>query len=456
MAKVNSLFEEFLKNIEPDDNAVGYAMDAHHPVREFLETDEDFKEYFEDSFLYGSYKRQTATGDIKDIDIVIVTNFDPESDEHTPQKVLKKLKKVLAKYYNDPENPEYQRRSIRINEPLPDDADTEMTLDIIPAVPSGDDTDILLVPDRETKEWIQTNPKGHIDYVHELNDKNYSKGSFVPLAKIIRWWWKYQSSIVQPEVERPKPKGFWVECLTAENFNPSAASWADHFIDTLTNISEKYSGVDEIPSLTDPGLSEQEIKTNMTQEEFQKFMDTLNVSLAVARQAYAEQDEKKSSELWKEIFGEEFPVATKTVQEIASKAIRVREANEQFIEDFGITPIQTRYRLYIDATVVQDGFRPFSLRGAYNYLRKKRSLSFFIDKMKTNIPSDVDIFWKVKNKGEEASERGQLRGEITRDKGNWSKGESTAYEGTHYVECYAVVGDKCIAIDRIDVPIGGM
>jgi len=455
MANVNDLFETFLQNIEPDKEAVDYAMKAHKPVREHLETDDDFKEYFEDSFLYGSYRRHTATGDIKDVDIVIVTNFDPESEDHTPQKVLRKLKDVLAKYYKDPENPEYQRRSIRINEPLPSSADTEMTLDIIPAVPLGDGSDILLVPDRELKEWVQTNPKGHIEYVHELNDEDHSDGSFVPLSKIMKWWWKYQCSVVQPKVERPKPKGFWIECLTAENFNPEAESWANHFIETLSNISEKYIDVEDVPVLSDPGLPEQEIKTSITKEEFVTFMDIVNDSLELARQAYDEADESKSSELWKEIFGEEFPTTTKkSAAETTQRGVRAREANEEFIEDLGIIPINTNYRLFINATVTQDGFRPFLLRGIYNFLRKRRSLSFFIDKSRSNIPLDAVIYWKVKNHGQEAANRGQLRGEITRDRGKWAKDESTAYEGTHYVECYAVVNDQCIASNRIDVPIG--
>jgi len=456
MAKGNKLFEAFLSNIEPDKKAVRYAMNAHKPVRKYLENDEGFNDYFEDSFLYGSYPRHTATGDIKDVDIVIITNFDPKSEDNTPQKILRKLKSILAKYYKNPENPEYQRRSIRINEPLPSNADTEMTLDIIPAVRVGSDSDVLLVPDRELKDWVQTNPKGHIDYVDRLNAENYSKGTFVPLVKIMRWWWKYQCSVVQPKVERPKPKGFWIECLTAENFNPKADSWANHFIETLKNISDKYTGIAAVPALRDPGLPDQDIKTSMTQKEFKVFMTVVNDSLDIARQAYNESDEVKNSHLWQKIFGKEFPtISTKSGRQTASAtSIMKRDTNEQFIEDFGIIEVITNYKLRIDALVMQDGFRPFTLRDAPNFLRKRRKLLFFIEKSKSNIPLDSVVYWKVKNKGEEAANIGQLRGEITIDEGEWSKDERTAYEGVHYVECYAVKDKQCIAKDRIEVPIG--
>src|SRR5687768_11643135 len=158
MTKLNALFDKFLQNIEPDEKMVGHAHSAHDPVRTFLEDDEDFGQYVEDTFLYGSYKRHTSVGDIKDVDIVVLTNFDTESEDYTPQKVLRKLKSALARYYKDPENPEYQRRSIRVNDPLPDDKEVEMTLDIIPAVPTGGENDPLLVPDKDVKKWILSHP----------------------------------------------------------------------------------------------------------------------------------------------------------------------------------------------------------------------------------------------------------------------------------------------------------
>ena len=42
MTKLNNLFKEFLTNIEPDKKMVKYAQDAHKPVRDFLENDDEF------------------------------------------------------------------------------------------------------------------------------------------------------------------------------------------------------------------------------------------------------------------------------------------------------------------------------------------------------------------------------------------------------------------------------
>jgi len=229
MSKLESQFNDFLSNIEPDAKAVKYAKKAHEPLRDYLSEDEEFREYFIDSFLYGSYRRHTAVGDIKDVDIVILTNF---SEKDKPNDVLKKLKSALARYYKDPENPEYQRRSIRVNDPLPV-SDTEMTLDIIPAIIVTDDESPLKVPDREAGKWVWTNPKGHIKHTSDLNEDEVSGGRFVPLVKIFKWWWKYQCEENQPDVERPKPKGFWLECLAAENFDKTKETYAEHFVALL-------------------------------------------------------------------------------------------------------------------------------------------------------------------------------------------------------------------------------
>ena len=146
MSNLENEFEEFLTNINPDPDAVDYAQEAHKPLRDALSKDEDFGEFVVDTFLYGSYRRHTAVGTIKDVDIVLLTNFD-EAEE--PKTVLRKLKAALARHYDDPENPKYQRRSIRVDDPLPNNPDVEMTLDVIPAIIPTDAESPLKVPDRE-------------------------------------------------------------------------------------------------------------------------------------------------------------------------------------------------------------------------------------------------------------------------------------------------------------------
>ncbi len=453
MAKLNSLFQRFLSNIEPDPEALSYAQEAHQPVREALAKDEKFGQHVESTFLYGSYKRHTAVGDIKDVDIVVLTNFDTANPKNTPQSVLRQLKEALARHYDDSENPEYQRRSIRINDPLPNNPDVVMTLDIIPAVAVNGEDQPLLVPDREVKEWIESHPKGHIAATTGLNSEEVSNGKFVPLAKIMKWWWKYQCEIRQPDVERPKPKGFWVECLTGESFDHTQSDWADHFITVLATVKARYEHATKPPLLRDPGLAGKMVHTSMTLEEFQVFMTAVTESLTTAIVAREESDELKSSVLWREIFGEEFPLYE--VEEAAkSQALIVRPVLEDarhaqrpaWTEN--LNPKKRKVR--IDAYLYQR----IELHGGLNsdgpVLEDGVAVKFVA---KTNIRGHYEVHWQVVNTGRHASSDQGLRGEIfaarNRDRTpsddpliNW---ESTKYTGKHWIQCFIVQDGRCVA-----------
>lgn len=105
--------------------------------------------------------------------------------------------------------------------------------------------------------------------------------------------------------------------------------------------------------------------------------------------------------------------------------------------------------------VDQDGFQKHPLTWFILnkvFLKKKKDLLFKI--INNTVPQPYEIKWKVRNFGEDAKRAGCLRGEISDDSGKFQKKESTAYEGEHYVECYVIKDNICIAMDKILVPIG--
>jgi predicted nucleotidyltransferase len=452
MAKLTDLFQTFLSNIEPDPEAVSFAQDAHKSVRKCLCEDGTFKEYVENTFLYGSYKRHTAVGTIKDVDIVVLTNFNTEDEKNTPQRVLRKLKDALARCYDDPENPQYQRRSIRIDEPLPDNPEVEMTLDIIPAVCVSDEGGPLLVPDRELKRWILSHPRGHLRYTTDLNSGDYSGEQYVPLVKIMKWWWKYQCELRQPDVERPKPKGFWVECLTGENFDPEQTSYAEHFIATLESIFAKYSSITKVPELKDQGLPEQLIKTSMTFGEFKVFIEAVNDSLEVAQAALSEEDPLRSSELWRGIFGEAFPLYDEEeIKQQPSIAKQITLGSSSHVEPLRWQPsAQNRYKVRIDTYLYLGKKRVGGINSDGRVISSGLYLKYVA---KTNVPVPYQVYWQVVNTGAHALREGSLRGEFFEAHDlnfkpssdplvNW---ESSAYTGKHWIECFIIKDNICVA-----------
>jgi len=70
--ELDSYFRGLLKNIEPSSTAVSHAQNAHTNLRKNIQNDEELKDANPDTFLTGSYARQTAIKDIKDVDVILI------------------------------------------------------------------------------------------------------------------------------------------------------------------------------------------------------------------------------------------------------------------------------------------------------------------------------------------------------------------------------------------------
>ena len=82
---------------------------------------------------------------------------------------------------------------------------------------------------------------------------------------------------------------------------------------------------------------------------------------------------------------------------------------------------------------------------------KIKKLDFYI--VDTDCPEHYDVYWKVRNVGHVAEQNNQIRGEIRCTNMDYQK-EKTSFRGPHFVECYIVKNQICVARARIDVPIG--
>ncbi len=175
-----------------------------------------------------------------------------------------------------------------------------------------------------------------------------------------------------------------------------------------------------------------------------------------AKKAYkkiqdAENSDSKINDVLRELLGKEFP-KSQSDQLIESCALTYRsfDNTEQFIEDLFLVDI--RYDLSIECKVSQDGCSTSLLSSILKtgLLRKNKNLDFYI--LSTDCPSPYNIYWKVRNVGKVAEEKNCIRGEIhnTNDPHQY---EHTDFQGEHFVECYLVKNNVCVAKARIEVPI---
>src|SRR4051812_46513610 len=100
MTYVDDAFIKCKKTLEITKTEQDFAVSKHKDIRELIEGSWQL----EDHFLTGSYRRETKTKKLKDVDIFVV--IDPDGPQvgmraQHPSVVLEALRKLLAAKYSD-------------------------------------------------------------------------------------------------------------------------------------------------------------------------------------------------------------------------------------------------------------------------------------------------------------------------------------------------------------------
>ncbi len=319
MTTMNDLFEEYLRRIEPSPEAKERAKDSHNPLRDDLEKDEEYGPFLENTILSGSYGRKTAILDIKDVDVIVKTNFtladllEKKRDSETVQKCLLRLTREAIERTGRSAKTKTARRSIYVELPPDDDDDmTELTMDIVPVrIQTDADTDPMTISDHESGQWYDTYPNTQLaDSVsrnqqsHEINGRH----NYKPLVKIFKAWKKVHYR------KRKTPKGFILECLTATYHNPDAEQWIDTVHDLFQNICNKWPDPENLPLSPDiPEVSDvsdsapYKIPIAKTRGQAQRVLKKIHNHLELIQQAKeeAEEDLTKSAKTLRRVFGDD-------------------------------------------------------------------------------------------------------------------------------------------------------
>ena len=169
--------------------------------------------------------------------------------------------------------------------------------------------------------------------------------------------------------------------------------------------------------------------------------------------------EKQAKEAWCNFFNHDFwntniNESMRSISEYSyGKDLNEYDDTEEYIGN--IYPVQpTTCIVKIDCKVVDKDGKSMCL-SEMNKNRQKVSigctLDFFIKN--TNIQKPYKILWKVKNNGILAKKNNCIRGQIFKAKDENINHETSNFAGDHYVECYVIKNEICIAKDHIDVPI---
>lgn len=314
--KLPSYFKDFLAEIEPSASYKEDQQAGHKTLRKRLANDDDFSTIHVNTFLQGSYKRNTAIHPGKDVDIVVVTSIDP--DATTPDAANARLEKCLRRYYDKvtPQNRSYcvTLSYVTMDVVLATSRHLKKEAAMLASMRSADELESakawvehpLLIPDRDRGHWVETDPKRQLQWTTDLNAA--CDGYFVPLVKMVKWWRK-------EAYEKPKyPKGYVLERLVGECVDKTKRDHAEGFVQVLSNIQAKYASygmLGLVPNLPDPGVPSHNVAHRLSAEDFKAFMEQVEKTLPIARAALLEEkDVQKSADLWRKVFGTKFPAAS--------------------------------------------------------------------------------------------------------------------------------------------------
>lgn len=322
-----SQFRAFLQDIEPSATTKANASTAHTNLRKFLRQDDDFRPYHVDTFLSGSYRRDTAirpaikngSTERPDVDVIVVTNH---TCEDSPADVLELLYSTLKKKYSSIRK---QARSVGVSTSNAD-------MDVVPIIAPYGMNGTLYIPDRKLEKWLATNPPGHTQWTTDVNQS--CDGRFKPLVKLMKWWRRQNPTVSK------RPKGFVIEVITAECAELAETQYADLFLSALEGIVSKYAwaiALETVPPIADPAVPGNSVTDGMTFPAFKGFYDKAESHAKLGREAQQEDDDEKALAKWRTIFGDRFP-APATMKSTGLLAAAATPAGALSFPDKPITP----------------------------------------------------------------------------------------------------------------------
>jgi hypothetical protein len=288
--EMTSYFEELLEKIEPNPNNVKLAKKSHEEVRDFLAKDDEISKANPETFLSGSYARETAVNDIKDVDIILIIDLDRTITE--PEVTLTWVQASLQNNYSKVKK---QGRSVNVIN------DKGFSLDIVPATPISTRSGPLWIPDREAKTWVSTHPKAQIAFSSERNKD--TEGYYVHLIKIIKYWRDRLAD------ESAKPNSYIIESLISRCLASKPSSYGDAVKNIFSYIHftyQSYLTIGNVPNINDPAYSSVNVAKRWEFDEFSAFMTEIKDNYYVAKEALESKDEGKSVKLWRKLFGNKF------------------------------------------------------------------------------------------------------------------------------------------------------
>jgi hypothetical protein len=283
MGYVDDAFSNLKSNLEITTTEQNLASNRHTTTRDFVR--EHWK--LDDDFLTGSYRRDTKTKKLKDVDVFVVIAPDgPQAGyrRQSPIQVLNALEALLRGRWSAA-----YRDGMAIVIPYGTD-DEVMSIEVVPAFKRQGGG--YFIPDPAAGGWIATNPKRH----HELSTAKNTEcgGKYVPFVKMIKG--------INRELGEPVSPSFLLEVMAQDLVKTPFGRYQDEIVLFLATAADR---IDR--AWLDPAGLGGDVNTVMTAGQKAAAADALRRAQRIAERAVDLEDdgqERAAYDVWKKLFGD--------------------------------------------------------------------------------------------------------------------------------------------------------
>lgn len=297
--ELQAAFDEFYEKIELralSEERIGRAwrrLHEHLTARYGLDDDQ--------VLIQGSYANDTAIRPADadgeyDLDIVAICVEASASAE----EAIRRLRDVLCEDEDLAKRlePDEDGRPCARLRYAPEPEGFGFHVDVAPAREGQADAP-LDVPLRGREDWRPTDPLGYTRFCLEQGE---------PFRRTVRMLKRWR------DVHDASIKSIVLQVLIHYSMPATAQSDAERVALTLRNIEGRFAGHQTNPPIIEnPVLPSENLADRWESSDYQRFLTELAEARALAERAWQSGDESESHELWKKLFGSDFPDAPKRI-----------------------------------------------------------------------------------------------------------------------------------------------
>lgn len=286
MGYVDDAFVNLKRTLEITKTEENLASRRHTEIRDHICDHLDVDRHF----LTGSYRRDTKTKKLKDVDIFFVIDADGSNADlrgASPGSALQRIADLLKLGY---ETVTIGRRSCTVDFGAEEEV---VSFDVVPAFdrPGGG----FEIPDRVTGTWIGTDPTVHA--TKAITKNAACGGKWIPFVKMIKGY--------NREAGKPVRPSFLLEVMALDLVKEPFGRYQDEVSWFLATAADRITDVWPDPAGLGP-----DVNSSMTTTEKQSAAGSLRDAQAIAEHAVRLEDsgnDRAAVEEWRKLFDWRMP-----------------------------------------------------------------------------------------------------------------------------------------------------